>query len=124
LHGSYHKVEETLPAIRLIGPALARQQPSHVVWYLDAPVSNSGRLRALLYEQAEAHGWDWHVALPPNADKPLAESGDVVVTSDSWILDRAARWANLAAYLIEAMHPRPHILDMTGLEPPCHGAAI
>jgi len=94
LHGSYRKVEETLPAIRRIGETLASLRPAMVHWYFDAPISNSGRLRALMMQEAEAHSWPWRIDLLPNPDPVLAAGEDIVATSDSAILDRAARWAN------------------------------
>ena len=47
MHGSYRKVAETLPALALVGGLLADHGiGSH--WYLDSPVSNSGRLGTLM----------------------------------------------------------------------------
>ena len=114
MHGSYRKVTETLPAIRCIGETMKALGVAHVQWYFDAPVSNSGRLRALLHEEAEAHGWAWDIELLANPDKRLAATGTVVITADSWILDRAARWTNLAAHIIRTLDPPPRILDLAG----------
>jgi len=97
VHGSYQCVEETSPAIHLIGQTLASLDIKSAHWYFDTPVSNSGRLRKLIEAQAAAADWNWTVTLEKNPDNILAESKDVVVTSDSWILDRAAAWTNLAA---------------------------
>lgn len=112
LHGSYRRVEETLPAIRRIGEALASLRPAMVQWYFDAPISNSGRLRALIIQEAEAHLWPWRIDLLPNPDPVLAATQDIVVTSDSAILDRVARWANLAGWVIAGFDPRPRIIDL------------
>ena len=89
LHGSYRRVDETHRALYLIGATLAPLGVAHVQWYFDAPVSNSGRLRALALDVAGQHGWPWTVELSGTVDKAVADSEDVVVTSDSWILDRA-----------------------------------
>ena len=48
MHGTYRHVAETEPAIDLIGACLARQQVASAHWLLDAPVSNSGRLKGRL----------------------------------------------------------------------------
>ena len=45
MHGSYRNVDETEPALTLIGEVLNAFRPSECCWYLDRPVSNSGRLR-------------------------------------------------------------------------------
>ena len=112
LHGSYRKVEETLPAISLIGRRLEELRVGPVTWYFDAPVSNSGRLKGLVCEQAEEQGWDWQVELSKGTDHALVASGDVVATSDSWILDRVAAWANVAASVIARMDPSTRVIDM------------
>ncbi len=113
LHGSYRKVEETLPAARFIGGMLAGLGPAAVRWRFDAPVSNSGRLRGLLLAESEAHGWGWEISLINGVDRALAEANEVVVTSDSWVLDRAQRWTNLAAHLIAALRPAPRVIDLS-----------
>src|SRR5689334_8099531 len=50
IHGHFKFVIETDPALEIIGQTLEALQPSECVWYLDSPVSNSGRLAALLRE--------------------------------------------------------------------------
>lgn len=101
IHGTYRYVEETLPAIHLAGRTLQMFGVAHAEWLLDAPVSNSGRLKALLLEQAAEQEWDWDVRLSKNVDAVLAQHQDIVITSDSWILDRAERWLNLTDHLVE-----------------------
>jgi hypothetical protein len=44
VHGSYHSVEETTPALDLAAAACRDLKPSTMAWVLDQPVSNSGRL--------------------------------------------------------------------------------
>lgn len=112
VHGSYHRVEETGPAIGLIGRILGLYESARATWYLDAPVSNSGRLRAILYEEAEKNEWDWQVEVTNGVDRVVAESEAVVLTSDSWILDRAGRWANLAESMVKEVVPAPGVLNL------------
>lgn len=113
LHGSYRKVEETLPAARCIGARLAGLKPAAVHWRFDAPVSNSGRLRALLLAESEEHGWGWEIALINGVDQALAEADEVVVSSDSWVLDRAARWTNFTSWLLARFASPPPVLDLS-----------
>jgi len=112
IHGSYRRVEETLPAVRLIGKAFQRLRVGRVNWYFDAPVSNSGRLQILMYHEASEAHWDWQIELTNRTDQVLEASGDIVVTSDSWILDRAKRWANISQVLVRFVRPRPEVIDM------------
>jgi len=112
LHRSYRKVAETVPAVRLIGETLVSLNVASVHWHFDAPISNSGRLRALLCEEAENHGWNWDVALTDRTDQVIRESSDVVVTSDSWILDGAERWTNLTQHVVGNLRPAPDVVDL------------
>jgi hypothetical protein len=91
MHGSYRKVEETTPAIRLLGDSISKLNVLRCRWYLDKPVSNSGRLRAMLHETAEEYGWPWSIELAADPDPILAHANEVVVSADSQILDQAER---------------------------------
>ena len=98
VHGTYKRVQQTKQALLLVGELLKNNR---VIWVFDKPVSNSGRLKTMLREISEEEGFDWEVILDNNPDKLLAESNYIVVSSDAWVLDRAKRWLNLAAYSIE-----------------------
>lgn len=112
MHGSWRKVEETAPAIDLIGGFIEAARVSECLWYLDRPVSNSGRLRKLLVDRAAARGWAWRVELADDPDRELACASFPVVTADSAILDRCAAWVNLAAELIRSRIPTARIIDL------------
>lgn len=112
MHGSYKKVEETLPAITLVGEVLAELGAGAAHWFFDSPVSNSGRLKALLREAVEAHGWDWEVSLVLNPDPVLSAATAVVASADSAILDRCPRWHSLARAVVERRVPEACVLDL------------
>jgi hypothetical protein len=112
LHGTYRKVEETLPAVMRIDEHLRRAGMTDVAWYLDRPVSNSGRLRALMTEALDASPIRWKIELVDDPDPLLAAYDGPVATSDSWILDRCARWVNLAADIIEEQLPECWKIDL------------
>jgi len=112
MHGSYRKVAETRPALERIGRVLDRLGPSECIWYLDRPVSNSGRLRAIILEVTRAAGWPWHVELVADPDPILAESEAIVVTADSVILDRCGHWLNLARMVVEAEVPEAWLITL------------
>lgn len=101
VHGSYKRVLKTEHAILLIGTVLKELKVKSALWYLDQPVSNSGRLKTRLLELSKTNEFNWTVELVFNPDKVLAKSNSIVISSDGWILDRAKRWFNLGAYLIE-----------------------
>lgn len=114
IHGTYRRVEETFPAIEAISAALKELGVAATSWYLDKPVSNSGRLKGYLLEAAQEMGSDWEVELVFSPDKVLAQtSSAVVVSSDGAVLDQAERWANVTRYMIDRL-PDPQILPMQG----------
>jgi len=112
LHGTYRKVAETAPAIEIVADYFTTGSVEAVDWYLDRPVSNSGRLKAIMAEVLESRGVSWNIELLDNPDSVLADYRGVVVTTDSWILDRCDRWVNVAAELIESRVPGAWTLDL------------
>ena len=112
MHGSYRKVEQTPPAIERIGRALEAMRIPDTLWYLDAPVSNSGRLKTLMTEIAAERGWAWSVELVADPDRLLMVSDRVVVTADSEVLDRCGHWLNLADHLV-AMAEGVNLVDLS-----------
>jgi hypothetical protein len=114
MHGNFKKVAETPKAITLIGQTLARYRFQTVTWYLDAPVSNSARLKTLLLEIAAEHHWLWQVELVPDPDRILAVSTNLIASADSAILDRTPRWFSLAREVVqEHVSPTAHTLSLT-----------
>ena len=103
MHGTYRKVEETSPAIELIGRTLTELSVTQAKWLLDKPVSNSGRLATILRETAQANVWNWQVELVPDPDAVMiaADGEDVNITADSVILDASDRWFNMARHCID-----------------------
>lgn len=115
VHGTYRTVEETLPALHLATDALADLHPSSCTWLLDTPVSNSGRLRAVMQQVFAERNVPWRVELHPNPDVPLSAAApdQLIVTADSVILDAGPQWLNLARTLIERRIPDARVLDLS-----------
>jgi hypothetical protein len=113
VHGSYRAVEETERAILLAGEVLATLKPSSVLWLLDSPVSNSGRLAARVREVASVRGWPWEVRVEFNPDRDIVNSNLVAVTSDSNVLDGVKRWLNLGRMIVERQVERPWVIDLS-----------
>lgn len=101
VHGSYKRVIKTEHSLLTIGNTLNDLKVKHVQWYLDAPISNSGRLKTIMRETAEQNNFPWEIFLVNNPDRTLAELDVIVVSSDGWVLNHSARWFNLGAYLLE-----------------------
>jgi len=113
VHGSYRRVEETGRAIAAVAELLQSARPSSVRWYLDRPVSNSGKLRGLLLEHAEGVGLCWDVELVNNPDRCLVDERDHIVAScDSWVLDHCAGWVDLPGAVVGAQIPDSWLVDL------------
>ncbi len=114
IHGTYRKVSETIPAVKLIGEFLKQTCAAKVLWLLDSPVSNSGRLKTLIGQIARENGWDWEIELAISPDARLIKSDYIVVSSDSVVLDGCKRWVNLARQIIEQKISNAWLIDLSG----------
>ena len=68
MHGSYRKVEETVPAIHILRELMSEWNVATCRWLLDEPVFNSGRLKTVLRQIGDEHGWKWYADLVPDPD--------------------------------------------------------
>ena len=100
LRGTYRIIDKTDTAISLIGKTLQELSVPMVKFYLDSPVSNSGRLKTKILECSEQWGMPVDVDLIPNVDAVLAGK-ERIVTGDSIILDECKSWFNLSRKIIE-----------------------
>ena len=97
VHGSCRPVRTPREALGRLAEALAGIRDGPVTWFLDRPVSNSGKLAGLLRETAAAHGLDWAVEVVPDPDWVLCGWSGVIATSDGGVLDHAGSWLDLPA---------------------------
>jgi len=97
LRGSYRLIPHTDKAIVLIRDALSRLEAGSVVFYLDQPVSNSGRLKQKIYEI------DWPIPVTVEITRSLdalLKKLPCVVTGDSIILNECESWYNMTANIL------------------------
>jgi hypothetical protein len=113
LHRRYRKVNETIPVLQLIGEAASAWGVSCCRWWLDKPVSNSGRLKTLILDVAQEAGWKTDVELTFSPDHVLSRTEHIIATSDGIVLDRCRRWVNLARLIIAEKIPRARLLDLS-----------
>lgn len=111
LRGTYRLIDKTQGALELIGRALNELEIPYCKFYLDSPVSNSGRLKSAILEHAENWGMEIEVELVQNPDNILFNL-DHVVTSDSVILDNCISWVNLSGKIIEEYVQDVRIIDL------------
>jgi hypothetical protein len=111
LRGTYRIIDKTDTAISLIGKTLQELSVPMVKFYLDSPVSNSGRLKTKILECSEQWGMPVDVDLIPNVDAVLAGK-ERIVTGDSIILDECKSWFNLSRKIIEDHIQDAWVIDL------------
>lgn len=104
LRGTYRLIDKTDIAIIQIGKLLEKSKISKAVFYLDAPVSNSGRLKMRIMELLKDFNFEVQAEVIGDVDSVLARL-DNVITGDAIILDNCISWINLASKVIESEKP-------------------
>ena len=99
LRSTYRLIDKTDLAILNILKYLDREEVEKVIFYLDAPVSNSGRLKQHILNLANDFNLLVEVEVINNVDSVL-EKLDYVVTSDAIILDKCISFVNLTSDII------------------------
>ena len=99
LAGTYSVIDTTGPGIAHILRTLQKHDIAQAVFWVDAPVSNSGRLKAEIAEQAEQLGFPIDIRMVRDADAELKKL-DHVISGDSEIISECISWYNLYAEMI------------------------
>lgn len=106
LRGTYRLVDETRKSVEIIADALETLKAQKAVFYLDAPVSNSGRLKSMIADVWENHRTVLDIQVINDVDRTLYEK-DCVITADAIILDKCESWFNLIRLCIGATGAAP-----------------
>jgi hypothetical protein len=112
VHGTYRRVLETPRALQLLVAGLMACAPARVVCYLDRPVSNSGKLAALLRAECRQQGLEACVELVDDVDRRVS-AADVALSADSAVLEAAERWFDLGGWLVRERVPDAWTLDFS-----------
>lgn len=115
LRGTYKLIDKTDRAVNLIGEYLNKHKIKKAVFYLDSPVSNSGRLKIRIFELLDKYEYDVDVELVNNADVVL-EKLENVISSDSIIMEKCNGWINVGAKIIEENIAECTYLDFSKVE--------
>lgn len=94
LRGTYRIIPETEAAVRMLFDTLREKRVDTVHILLDEPVSNSGRLKALIADYGEGYPFKLDIGILKEVDKTLWEKENVI-TADAIILDHCISWMNL-----------------------------
>lgn len=100
LRGTYRIIPMTSEAIQLLFDVLRDAGIQRATILLDEPVSNSGRLKALLADISEDYPFTLDARVLYGVDRQLFGKKNVI-SSDSLVLDHCASWANLAQHCME-----------------------
>ncbi|MDI9477063.1 MAG: DUF434 domain-containing protein, partial [Bacillota bacterium] len=100
LRGTYRLIDKTETALNLIGMALNEFNVPQVKFFLDEPVSNSGRLRNKILSHSKVWNIPTEVELVRDPD-PILSDMERIVTGDSIILDNCKGWFNLSRKIVE-----------------------
>lgn len=112
LRGTYRLIDKTDEALKLLGRAFEELKAKGVHFYLDAPVSNSGRLKVKILEYAKKWNFTVEVSLVNNPDTILSNMNRIV-TTDAIILDNCESYFNLAAYCIQTYLTDAFVIDLS-----------
>ena len=103
LRGTYRLIPETEKAIRMLFGLLQKAKVSRVNILLDQPVSNSGRLKTCMAEIGEEYPFALDIQILREVDRDLYDK-ELVITSDSIILDHCISWVNLTRGCLDRLH--------------------
>ena len=112
LRGTYSVIDKTEIAIKLIGEFILEHKIKKVIFYLDKPVSNSGRLKLKILEILKGSVTEIEVENIDNVDSVL-KSKNNVVSSDAIILDNCVSWINLNRHIIEEKISNDNCIDFS-----------
>ena len=100
LRGTYKIIPETTDAIKLLLDVLSEMKVESVHILLDEPVSNSGRLKALIADIGENYNIKLDIQVLKDVDRTLYDKENVI-TSDAIILDHCKSWINVMRKCLE-----------------------
>lgn len=100
LRGSYRIIDKTDMALQTLADAFEKLEIKKAVFYLDSPVSNSGRLKKKILDTMSGKAFVTEAYIENVAD-PILEKKSHVITADAIILDRCESWFNLTDYILK-----------------------
>ena len=121
LKGSYHIIDKTESAIRLILAALDELGVSKAVINIDSPVSNSRNLKVLICQLAQDYHVEVEVNLIDACDKSFYDC-EYVITGDGIVIDHAKSWIPLYRWIVEH-YQKAHevwLVDFEGMSEKYH----
>lgn len=100
LKGSYHIIDKTEHAIRLILEELDALNVAQAIIHIDNPVSNSRNLKMLILDLAQHYRTHVEVHLIDACDKSFYHH-PYVISGDGIVIDYATTWIPLYAWIVQ-----------------------
>jgi hypothetical protein len=98
--GNFRRTSVTDVALRLILDVLKKTNPKHTLFLLDAPISHSGKLAEEIRRQLERWNLPGDALAIKVPEELLIGFPGIISTSDTAIIDRSSRVADLAGFII------------------------
>jgi len=112
IHGSYSLRSDTEEAIGLVADTLREAEVKEAHWLFDRPVSNSGRVAALVNAIAEQRTVPMEAETAKEVDARIKQCSGIAVTADSDILSSGIAWFDLAGFIIRNRVKHANIVDL------------
>ena len=102
LAGTYSVIAKTAPGAEMVIRCLQENKAESAVFWVDAPVSNSGRLKAVIAEEAEKLNFPVQIEMVRDADAELKKRENVI-SGDSAVITECVSWYNLYDDLVKSI---------------------
>ena len=112
VHGTWRRLVASGRALEALGEVLVERGVARATWFVDRPVSNSGRLAEMIRALGDERHWRWTAEVVADADAVLLASSDIVITSDSRILDGCQRWAEVMGMAMQRAAKGAWVVDL------------
>lgn len=101
VHGNYREVAETEEPLKAIIDGLSSFKPALAKFYIDKPVSNSGRLATSIRHITDQENWQVDTVLCNVPDREMIDQQGVILISDSHVLAGTTSWFNFGRWALE-----------------------
>jgi len=104
--------QHTKEAIEMIFEALKTYRPSEVIFFFDKQISFSGEIASMVRKMINKEGLVGDAKTSKRNDTEILTFGEIIASSDSIIIEKAAKIFDLAGYIAKSKF-KGNILDVT-----------
>ncbi len=99
VHGKHKLSNHTIQAVNILLEELKKAQPREVLIFFDSPVSKSGELAGTVRNLMKTRGVKGDSVAVSQADNAVIRTGEIALTSDSVILQKARKCFDIAGHI-------------------------